>query len=877
MIDLKDKLGRLEDGKDQKFMVRFGETSVQVVQDSANRLSACIDGEWRELPLNAKELRAKLEEDITKHTKFYGAKVTSDVISEHFNRTQTPGHTLEDDMRLRSLCENVFESACGVRPQALSHIITPVLAGMANTAARGQLVIGGSDIPSALNFAGNSSLINDAHAIDLLAKLENTPVKDVNAKVDTHALSPEQSSLSPEEKLVHNLIADLVFDEKSWKSDLQKAKHTFDKAPEPGERIKNLLMNNLDALLTLGKRPELLDTFPEQMRDHLRPIVDELAQAANANVLGFDLPDSAKKVAIKAQLTSTAMEDFARMEQDIKTAVGAMCSELQRNITEQFGRVLGAEPARVGEPQDAPTLKDLLNKTNANDNYARFMREAVNTYFERIADVDKASIVAAGLRYYAFKNDGSDESGAFLGALLKGAGPIMHKMLQGLPLQDEALKAAIKDMKDNLAPIHEDVVKAELLAMVERSGGEITKIDVVKSLGCASVGQALLCNVTDKNGNTSQCVVKLLRPDVSNRAKRELSIFQEAAQKVPGMKQTFQGYWDKIQDELDLRLEARNIVTGGIYNGTQFTNIGSCGLMEGIEPTQDTMALKLAEGTTLSKRIETIRARMNELLTEFNNPEARKTPGEIQAAQRELVTLHDSLNANQQQLLNLAHMWVTEGIYGQGFYHGDLHAGNIMVSDEKMTLIDFGNATSLSREQQANIMLMMAAASVSSAKMFLEGFEPLLSPAGKAALKEKEQQVRAEVKRILSMGEVNDTGERIAVVLKTLQNMDIELPAPIFNFSQCQIRLQNAIDDTNALLDELAAAIPSIGFSEDEGDDTRLMRGMNPIEDLRFQIGRIGVGPAEVNYQMLMESVTIGNPPLRIGTGCGTPNGDPPW
>lgn len=363
--------------------------------------------------------------------------------------------------------------------------------------------------------------------------------------------------------------------------------------------------------------------------------------------------------------------------------------------------------------------------------------------------------------------------------------------------------------------------------------------------------------VTDKNGNTTQCVVKLLRPDVSNRAKRELSIFQEAAEKVPGMKQTFQGYWDKIQDELDLRLEARNIVTSSIYNGTQFTNIGSCGLMEGIEPTQDTMALKLAEGTTLSKRIETIRARMNELLAEFNNPEARKTPGEIQAAQRELVTLHDSLNANQ-QLLNLAHMWVTEGIYGQGFYHGDLHAGNIMVSDEKMTLIDFGNATSLSREQQANIMLMMAAASVSSAKMFLEGFEPLLSPAGKAALKEKGQQVKEEVKRILSMGTVNDTGERIAVVLKTLQNLDIELPAPIFNFSQCQIRLQNAIDDTNALLDELAAAIPNIGFSEDEGDDTeaRLMRSMNPVEGLRYQIGNLGVGPAEVDYQILMGSIT---------------------
>ena len=70
--------------------------------------------------------------------------------------------------------------------------------------------------------------------------------------------------------------------------------------------------------------------------------------------------------------------------------------------------------------------------------------------------------------------------------------------------------------------------------------------------------------------------------------------------------------------------------------------------------------------------------------------------------------------------------------------------------------------------------------------------------------------------------------------------------------------MQNAIDDTNALLDELAAAIPNIGFSEDEGDDTeaRLMRSMNPVEGLRYQIGNLGVGPAEVDYQILMGSIT---------------------
>ena len=37
----------------------------------------------------------------------------------------------------------------------------------------------------------------------------------------------------------------------------------------------------------------------------------------------------------------------------------------------------------------------------------------------------------------------------------------------------------------------------------------------------------------------------------------------------------------------------------------------------------------------------------------------------------------------QKQLLHLSYKWVDEGLFKDGFYHGDLHAGNIMIDTRK--------------------------------------------------------------------------------------------------------------------------------------------------------------------------------------------------
>ena len=80
--------------------------------------------------------------------------------------------------------------------------------------------------------------------------------------------------------------------------------------------------------------------------------------------------------------------------------------------------------------------------------------------------------------------------------------------------------------------------------------------------------------------------------------------------------------------------------------------------------------------------------------------------------EEKLYTLLAELKKKKRYLDIYARKWTEEGMFEEGFYHGDPHDGNIMVSDEKLTVIDFGNCTKLTEEQQGHVTRMMAAASV---------------------------------------------------------------------------------------------------------------------------------------------------------------------
>ena len=64
---------------------------------------------------------------------------------------------------------------------------------------------------------------------------------------------------------------------------------------------------------------------------------------------------------------------------------------------------------------------------------------------------------------------------------------------------------------------------------------------------------------------------------------------------------------------------------------------------------------------------------------------------------------------------------------------------------------------------------------------------------------------------VLNLGDGTFTGQRIAVALLKAQELGLELPPVIANFSSCQLRLSNAVNSLNNTMKELNSIIVMLG------------------------------------------------------------------
>ncbi|MBP3279631.1 MAG: phosphotransferase, partial [Butyrivibrio sp.] len=156
-----------------------------------------------------------------------------------------------------------------------------------------------------------------------------------------------------------------------------------------------------------------------------------------------------------------------------------------------------------------------------------------------------------------------------------------------------------------------------------------------------------------------------------------------------------------------------------------------------------------------------------------------------------------TLQRQQQMLCKLSEKWVTEAVFGEGYYHGDLHSGNIMLDSHRLTVIDFGNATKLDKFQQEKITMMLMAAAAGSGSGFMEGFTALLGEDSIKLLETKKDELQAVFSEVMKLGDYHSSAERIAAALVRAQKLGFELPPAIYGFQQCQIRLMNTLDSFN--------------------------------------------------------------------------------
>ena len=623
--------------------------------------------------------------------------------------------------------------------------------------------------------------------------LVNNP-DEILKKMDAGGAKPLDNAVKPADVAdVKNFVADMVYSDDMLFMELSENVNA-------GAKMREALAapGRAAALAEIIKNPDVLNsavapTVADVVKGGMQKFVEILDAAFKAANNGESLADAAKKdgfaerlAAFIADKSKISDDELARLPMIMQSMAIKGCEKLQTFINEVFNISTKAQNAAGGlttEPYkdksanqikdelEAKTLDQIRSDASQADTAAPgqigLFKQVLSEYFTGMGRADKKTIFAAALKYadtFDFRGlEGEAREKAltkatskFVGAVLKGTSPLMQKMMQGMPKSVMGkFSEALDDMKSKLAPIPRKIVQAHLLKMIEDTNAadtlkyrQIKGIEIKKSLGAASVGEAFLCtiryteqrmapNPEDPFGDQivrdielmADVVIKIMRPDAEERVKREAEVFTAAAKKIgEGMAATWQGQLDQYMTEFDFTNEAKNVTEGlKIYqvSGEPTSpyraiapSVSSMALSDIVKTTKNAMVCKLVKGETVDRIATKARKDVDEMFGKIFvlDPETGK-PKQVEGedGEKTLVVrpdakfkdvaqvksnvgkIYSNLVEMQKKLMQAGKVWFSEALLASGKFHGDAHAGNLMFAntDENrpggITFIDFGN------------------------------------------------------------------------------------------------------------------------------------------------------------------------------------------
>ncbi|MBQ7650925.1 MAG: hypothetical protein IJS15_08195 [Victivallales bacterium] len=748
--------------------------------------------------LNAVELSRALDDIVIANARVYKPGIVASVLPPLPNPAR--GDSI---MRAREVYAKTLCAFTGRTPVDYASISTEQLRQLALDA------VAKKPVPNVV--AQPPKTFNSAEMIEMHRNLGKITMAEVNTKVmlptDTARRTIDSRRTNPPTaKEFRSIIADLFLNEDTWAFDAQVG-------AAKGERIRKLMLaNSFELKFVFEDIPGFVQNLPNdiipgeanaQEQKTIRDKVTEILTALK------NIPAESIKGDAQGNVAADTMQKLAAVEDSIEALVTIYANLMQDKVTALFQVQNAGGEAKQLQYQTFAEISG-ISGLNPDTAEGKFTINVLNEYFKNSASVDQRAMLAA-----MFRNTDNESSNAKqVAELLKGAGPLLQKMLQGLPPSSfgPETRDALKDMKSRLAPIPEEAVKAQLLELVNSSNGEILSIEVKKVLGAATVGEALLCHVKTKDCPLTgiDCVIKVLRPNIHTAILREKAIFDDIiARKAPEMGKVFQRRYEGILKEFDLTIESENIRLGRTHyehpsvDGKSVIEISSMDLVENISPATGTLVVKKAEGVTYEEYIDGIHAEAKETVeaikghaVEMNGRTVRACSSvkELIATRRRLEYLKAFLGEKRNHIIDFASAWFENGIFGDGFMHGDLHAGNIMVSDNGATVIDFGNCIRLTENEQKDVRNIFTKASLGFGEDAIKSFMKLLSQEEKTKLEgilAHDESFKNNLYGIFKKGTGMDVMARIYAAMNLLQRKGVDVPGSIANFFQSFSRLND--------------------------------------------------------------------------------------
>ena len=301
---------------------------------------------------------------------------------------------------------------------------------------------------------------------------------------------------------------------------------------------------------------------------------------------------------------------------------------------------------------------------------------------------------------YARNRDSDRELAIALRETLEQCGGIFIKFGQVLSTRKELFSPIfieeLEKLQQNVTTLSENQVHEILKQNLPGELDEVFSYFNRTPIAAASIGQVHKAVLRKTN---DQVVVKLLRPDVKDIMREDLSILIEFANWIAsksqwaenlGFRDLAEGFASSLREEIDFNIEARNM--------TQISNV-------------------------MGK--SDLRVNIPKVYEEYSNENILV----MDLAQGESVAnLPQNMGINRHEVAETLLFSYLEQALVSGIFHADPHPGNIYYdpSTKEMTLLDFGAVCRLSASQQEGLKLFFIGIQKSDSSILYDGITLLV-------------------------------------------------------------------------------------------------------------------------------------------------------
>lgn len=418
---------------------------------------------------------------------------------------------------------------------------------------------------------------------------------------------------------------------------------------------------------------------------------------------------------------------------------------------------------------EQPGFKSILDPDTgvkfANEELRKLATEVLPHFYDSLPVRRKAKIISAVLRL----PPGTD-SVRQASAVLQNSGPLSQKLFQliGRESKSPEMAAVLDALQSSVQPIPRE----EIVAVIEsRTGKKMDELFAYFSepINSGTIGQI---HFARPHGSDEEVAVKVRRPGVKEALAEEITALGKVSEGTPN-ERFVQKADNAVSRELNFLVEAKNLRDGEVYISEK-NGIGIAHLVNDFEVYEDFLVMKKAPGKKINK----------------------------------LVSIPELLKRGE-AMSSLLEKWTRQAVFQDGFFHGDLHPGNLFLDTEaknrvgyQLTLLDFGNAGRITMDQQKGFLRLASAVVMRSPEDAMAALEII----GKVPPESREA-ILAEIRASMQRPPTHPLnkwfwGGMGAIMQASVQNK-MDIPESFMAFQRAEAFMEIELSEINRLLNKL--------------------------------------------------------------------------